>query len=90
MGDFYVEHEYWVAAFQLVTAMLGMGATLTARDFRDVVREPGAVTLGMVVQLVLVQSFQLNKVETFPVVPPPISLPTLHAVTALSRSALPA
>lgn len=54
MGDFYVEHEYWVAAFQLVTAMLGMGATLTARDFRDVVREPGAVTLGMVVQLVLV------------------------------------
>lgn len=54
MGDFYVEHEYWVAAFQLVTAMLGMGATLTARDFRDVVREPGAVTLGMIVQLVLV------------------------------------
>ncbi|MCP5148901.1 MAG: bile acid:sodium symporter family protein [Pseudomonadales bacterium] len=54
MGVFYVEHEYWFAAFQLVTAMLGMGATLTARDFRDVVREPGAVTLGMVVQLVLV------------------------------------
>lgn len=54
MGDFYVAHEYWFAAFQLVTAMLGMGATLTARDFRDVVREPGAVTLGMVVQLVLV------------------------------------
>jgi BASS family bile acid:Na+ symporter len=54
MGAFYIEHEYWFAAFQLVTAMLGMGATLTARDFRDVVREPGAVTLGMVVQLVLV------------------------------------
>ncbi len=54
MGAYYIEHEYWFAAFQLVTAMLGMGATLTARDFRDVVREPGAVTLGMVVQLVLV------------------------------------
>ena len=37
MGDFYVEYEYWFAAFQLVMAMLGMGATLTARDFRDVV-----------------------------------------------------
>lgn len=54
MGAFYVEHEYWFAAFQLVLAMLGMGATLTARDFRDVVREPGPVTLGLVVQLVLV------------------------------------
>jgi BASS family bile acid:Na+ symporter len=54
MGAFYVEHEYWFAAFQLVMAMVGMGATLTARDFRDIVREPAAVTLGMVVQLVLV------------------------------------
>ena len=39
MGAFYVEHEYWFAAFQLVMAMVGMGATLTARDFRDLVRE---------------------------------------------------
>lgn len=54
MGALYVEHEYWFAAFQLVMAMLGMGATLTARDFRDIVREPAAVTLGMVVQLILV------------------------------------
>jgi len=54
MGAFYVEHEYWFAVFQLVMAMFGMGATLTARDFRDLVREPAAVTLGMVVQLILV------------------------------------
>jgi BASS family bile acid:Na+ symporter len=54
MGAFYVEYEYWFAAFQLVMAMLGMGATLTARDFRDVVREPTAVSLGMVVQLLVV------------------------------------
>ena len=54
MGAFYVQYEYWFAAFQLVMAMLGMGATLTGRDFRDVVREPRAVTIGMVVQLVLV------------------------------------
>ncbi len=54
MGAFYVEYEYWFAVFQLVMAMLGMGATLTGRDFRDVVREPRAVTIGMVVQLLLV------------------------------------
>jgi BASS family bile acid:Na+ symporter len=54
VGALYVEHEYWFAAFQLIMAMLGMGATLTARDFRDIVREPAAVTLGMVVQLILV------------------------------------
>jgi BASS family bile acid:Na+ symporter len=54
VGAFYVEYEYWFAAFQLVMAMLGMGATLTARDFRDVVREPKPVTLGLIVQIVLV------------------------------------
>lgn len=54
MGEFYIAHEYWFACFQLVMAMLGMGATLTLRDFRDVVREPGPVSLGVLVQLVLV------------------------------------
>ena len=54
MGAIYVQYEYWFAAFQLVMAMLGMGATLTARDFRDVVREPKPVTLGLIVQIVLV------------------------------------
>lgn len=54
MGAFYVEHEYWFAVFQLVTAMFGMGATLSARDFRDVVREPKSVSLGLIVQLVLI------------------------------------
>lgn len=54
MGALYVQYEYWFAAFQLVMAMLGMGATLSARDFRDVVREPKPVSLGLIVQLVLV------------------------------------
>lgn len=54
MGDFYVQHEYWFATFQLVMAMLGMGATLTVRDFSDVIREPRSVSLGLVVQLVVV------------------------------------
>jgi BASS family bile acid:Na+ symporter len=54
MGGFYIQYEYWFAAFQLVMAMLGMGATLTMRDFGDVVRAPKPVILGLIVQLVLV------------------------------------
>lgn len=54
MGDFYVQYEYWFASFQLVMAMLGMGATLTARDFADVIREPRSVTIGLMVQLLVV------------------------------------
>lgn len=54
MGALYVQYEYWFAVFQLVMAMLGMGATLTARDFRDVVSEPKSVSLGLIVQIVLV------------------------------------
>ena len=54
MGAFYVEYEYWFAVFQLVMAMFGMGATLSLRDFRDVVREPKSVSIGLAVQIVLV------------------------------------
>ena len=54
MGELYVQYEYGVAAFQLIFAMLGMGATLTVADFKDVVREPKAVTIGTAIQLVLV------------------------------------
>lgn len=54
MGEIYIQYEYWVAAFQLAFAMLGMGATLTVGDFKDVLREPKAVTFGTLVQLALV------------------------------------
>ena len=54
MADFYVKHEYWFAAIQLILAMLGMGATLTGKDFRDVVLEPLAISVGTAVQLVVV------------------------------------
>lgn len=54
MGEIYIEYEYWFAAFQLILAMLGMGATLTVGDFKDVMREPRAVTFGTIIQLVLV------------------------------------
>ncbi|KAA1191872.1 bile acid:sodium symporter family protein [Pseudohalioglobus sediminis] len=54
MAEFYVQNEYWFAAAQLVLAMLGMGATLTGKDFRDLAREPLAVSVGTAVQLVAV------------------------------------
>jgi BASS family bile acid:Na+ symporter len=54
MGALYIQYEYWIAAFQLVFAMLGMGATLTTGDFRDVLREPRSVSLGTLIQLTFV------------------------------------
>lgn len=54
MGALYIQYEYYVAAFQLVMAMLGMGATLTTRDFFKVIGEPRSVTFGLIVQIVLV------------------------------------
>lgn len=54
MGELYLQNEYWVAVFQLVTAMLGMGATLTLRDFREVLIEPKAVSIGTAIQIILV------------------------------------
>jgi bile acid:Na+ symporter, BASS family len=54
MVEFYLQNEYWFAVFQLVMAMFGMGATLTVKDFREVITEPKAVTIGNLVQLLLV------------------------------------
>ena len=34
MIAWYIEYEYWVAAVQLVLAMLGMGAGLQVTDFK--------------------------------------------------------
>jgi BASS family bile acid:Na+ symporter len=52
MFERYLAYEYHVAAAQLMFAMLGMGATLTLRDFLDVFREPRAFAAGMAAQLV--------------------------------------
>lgn len=54
MFDLYIQNEYWFAAGQLFLAMLGMGATMTVRDFQDVVREPKSFGIGAAMQVVLV------------------------------------
>ncbi len=54
LAAFYLQHEYWFAAFQLVLAMLGMGATLTTRDFVVELGRPRSVIIGITMQLLLV------------------------------------
>ena len=64
MADFYITNEYWFAAIQLILAMFGVGATLTGSDFRDVAREPKSVTIGTLVQLVLIPLSALLFIST--------------------------
>jgi len=54
MGELYLQNEYAVAVFQLVFAMLGMGATLTVGNFKEILLEPKAVTSGGLIQLLMV------------------------------------
>ncbi len=60
LGTFYVQHEYWFAATQLLLAMLGMGATLRIADFAAVARTPAAIGLGLFTQLVCVPLLSLG------------------------------
>ena len=54
MIGLYIEYEYWVAAVQLVLAMLGMGAGLQIADFEKVAQQPKAAAVGLSMQLVMV------------------------------------
>ncbi len=54
MGEIYLQYEYWIAAIQLILAMLGMGATLTTDDFKSVLHEPKAFSIGTLIQVLLV------------------------------------
>lgn len=54
MVALYIEYEYWVAAIQLVLAMLGMGAGLRVADFKKVALQPKAAAVGLSMQLVVV------------------------------------
>jgi BASS family bile acid:Na+ symporter len=47
MFRFYPAVEYYLAALQLVLAMLGMGATLAVSDFRRVASTPWRAALGL-------------------------------------------
>jgi BASS family bile acid:Na+ symporter len=51
---FYLRHEFVFAATQLSLAMLGMGATLTTRDFAEVLRRPRSLIYGLGIQFLIV------------------------------------
>jgi BASS family bile acid:Na+ symporter len=53
MFDFYPAYEEHFAQVQLALFMLGMGATLSVRDFAVVVRRPRSLTVALAGQLLL-------------------------------------
>lgn len=65
LADFYLRYEYWIAAAQLILAMLGMGATLTTRDFVAELGRPRSVIIGLVIQLILVPALAYLFIQVF-------------------------
>ena len=57
--------EYWVAAAQLIFAMLGMGATLTLLDFRDILRRPQGVVFVFIFQYLICPFLALGLARLF-------------------------
>ncbi len=49
----YAYYEYYLSAGLLVMAMLGMGTTLTAREFLNVLRAPQAILVVLLLQLLI-------------------------------------
>jgi BASS family bile acid:Na+ symporter len=52
MSELYIRYEYWLAFFQLLFAMVGMGATLKLADFFAVAQAPNAFIVGLLTQVV--------------------------------------
>ena len=54
MFENYPAYEHLIASVQLVLAMLGMGATLSAEDFIKIKRAPRSLVVGLLIQTLLV------------------------------------
>jgi BASS family bile acid:Na+ symporter len=65
VAELYIKYEFWIAVVQLVLAMFGMGATLTPKDFRDVVAEPRAFSVGTTMQLIIVPLIAFIFIKAF-------------------------
>lgn len=61
--------EYYLAAALLVSSMIGMGTTLTVRDFLDVAKSPRAVGLVLVLQWLVMPLAALGLARLFQVTP---------------------
>lgn len=53
MGQFYLRNEFFLAAAQLAFAVLGIGATLTLKDFKALIMSPRSLVICMAVQMLL-------------------------------------
>lgn len=63
MVAFYAFAESWLVPLQLMLAMLGMGATLSVKDFALVFRYPVGLITGLLLQFVLVPALALLLIE---------------------------
>jgi len=61
--------ETYFVPIQLALAMLGMGATLSARDFLQVLRDPRGLALGLALQLIVVPAAAFGFIEIFDLSP---------------------
>lgn len=69
----YPKYHYYVASSQLVLAMFGMGVTLRARDFVEIVTEPKPFFTGVIYQLIGIPLITIGLVHLFDL-PPAITV----------------
>jgi len=72
--DIYLENEFWFAAAQLIFAMLGMGASLTIKDFGEIAKEPRAFSVGTAIQVLMVPVVTLAYLQFFGMNPGALSV----------------
>jgi bile acid:Na+ symporter, BASS family len=65
LSSFHAAAELYFVPAQLGLAMFGMGATLSVRDFAEVLRDPRGLALGLALQLVLVPLIALAFTAVF-------------------------
>jgi BASS family bile acid:Na+ symporter len=61
--------EYWVAAIQLVLAMIGMGSELTITEFRGILRRPHGIGLVILLQYLCTPLLALGLASAFQLSP---------------------
>lgn len=69
MNRFFIDNEFPLAATQLSLAMFGIGATLSAADFRRLFRTPRSLFLGTAIQMLVATGIALMLVRTGLVAP---------------------
>ena len=73
MSRFFIDNEFPLAATQLSLAMFGIGATLSAADFRKLFKTPRSLFLGLAIQMLIAVGVALLLVRTGLVAPAVLS-----------------